>query len=38
MKVTTKEGIDVSGLFLKQMMGEITRAEFIKLAGLKEEK
>lgn len=34
MQVTTKSGVDVSGLFLQQMEGKITREEFIKLAGL----
>jgi hypothetical protein len=34
MKVVTKDGVDVTGLMLKQMKGEITRDEFIKLAGL----
>lgn len=35
MKVINKlTGEDVSSLYLKQMQGEITREEFIKLAGL----
>jgi len=35
MMITNKRtGKDVSGLYLQQMKGEITRDEFIKLAGL----
>lgn len=34
MRVTTKDGKDVSKLFLMQMKGEITRAQFIEMAGL----
>jgi hypothetical protein len=34
MKVTTKNGKDVSDLYFRQMKGEITRAQFIELAGL----
>lgn len=36
MQILTKDGRDVSGLFLRQMKGEITREEFIKLAGITE--
>jgi hypothetical protein len=34
MQITTKDGRNVSSLFLQQMKGEITRAQFIELAGL----
>lgn len=34
MKITTKDGVDVTGLILQQMEGKITRDEFIKLAEL----
>lgn len=36
MIVTTKDGRDVSGLFLRQMKGEITREEFMRLANITE--
>mgnify|MGYP000651263887 CR=1 FL=1 len=36
MRVIIKDsGVDVTSLILKQMQGEITREEFIKLTGIK---
>lgn len=36
MQAIIKDGRDVTGLLIQQMEGKITRAEFIKLAGIKE--